>query len=72
MKNIFSLFSKMSLTRGTLHEGLAAGHAEGLAEGEARFAKLTEKLLQSNHMDDLTKSLTDLGYRAKLYKQYNL
>ena len=53
-------------------EGLAAGHAEGLAEGEARFAKLTEKLLQSNHMDDLTKSLTDLGYRAKLYKQYNL
>ncbi|MDE6844791.1 MAG: Rpn family recombination-promoting nuclease/putative transposase, partial [Lachnospiraceae bacterium] len=53
-------------------EGLAEGHAEGLVEGELRFAKLTELLLQSSHIDDLTKSLTDLEYRAMLYKRYNL
>ena len=53
-------------------EGLAEGHAEGLAEGEARFAKLTELLLQSNCMDELTKALNDLAYRKTLYQQYNL
>lgn len=52
--------------------GWAKGHTEGLAEGEARFAKLTELLLQANHMDDLTKALADLTYRDKLYKQYNI
>lgn len=52
--------------------GHAEGHAEGRAEGEARFAKLTELLLQSNRVSDLTKSLHDLAYRDKLYKQYNI
>lgn len=56
--------------------GWAKGHTEGLSEGltegEARFAKLTELLLQANHMDDLTKALRDLTYRDKLYKQYNI
>ena len=52
--------------------GHAEGHAEGRAEGEARFAKLTELLLQSNRVSDLTKSLHDLTYRDKLYKQYNI
>lgn len=54
-------------------EGHAEGHAEGLAEGitegEARFAKLTQFLLQSNRMDDLTKALTDTAYRESLYEQ---
>ena len=53
-------------------EGHADGFVAGHAEGEAHFAKLTELLLQSNHLDDLTKALTDLEFRAKLYKQYNL
>lgn len=53
-------------------EGRTEGRAEGRAEGEARFAKLTELLLQSNRMGDLTKALSDLEYRAKLYKQHNL
>ena len=52
--------------------GHAEGLAEGLAEGEARFAKLTELLLQSNCMDELTKALNDLAYRKTLYQQYNL
>ncbi len=50
-------------------EGHAEGHAEGLAEGEARFAKLTQFLLQSNRMDDLTRALTDAAYRKSLYEQ---
>lgn len=50
-------------------EGHAEGLAEGLAEGEARFAKLTQFLLQSNRMDDLTKALTDTTYRKTLYEQ---
>lgn len=50
-------------------EGLAKGLAEGLVEGEARFAKLTQFLLQSNRMDDLTKALTDTAYRESLYEQ---
>lgn len=48
------------------------GRAEGLAEGEARLAKLTQILLQSDRMSDLTRSLTDLEYRETLYQQLNL
>lgn len=48
------------------------GRAEGLAEGEARLAKLTQILLQSDRMSDLTRSLTDLEYRETLYQQHNL
>ena len=50
-------------------EGLAKGLAEGLAEGESRFAKLTQFLLQSDRMDDLTRALTDAVYRKSLYEQ---
>ena len=55
-----------------LAEGLAKGRTEGLAEGEARFAKLTQILLQSNLMDDLTKALSDPAYRDILYRQYGI
>ena len=53
-------------------EGLAEGHAEGLAEGEARLAKLTHILMQSNHMDDLAEALTNPTYRNTLYRQYGI
>ncbi len=53
-------------------EGHAEGHAEGLVEGEARLAKLTQFLLQSNRMDDLTKALIDSAYREVLYKETGL
>ena len=57
-------------------QGQDAGHAEGLAEGriegEARLAKLTQALIQSNHMDDLTRALSDPAYRDILYQQYGI
>lgn len=53
-------------------EGHAMGHAEGLAEGEARFAKLTQFLMQSKRMDDLTRALKDTAYREALYEQLPL
>lgn len=53
-------------------EGHAEGRAEGYTEGEARFAKLTQLLLQSSRMDDLTKALTDPTYRETLYRQLNV
>lgn len=53
-------------------EGLAEGHAEGLAEGEARLAKLTQILMQSNHMDDLAEALANPTYRNTLYRQYGI
>lgn len=53
-------------------EGHAEGHAKGYTEGEARFAKLTQLLLQSSRMDDLTKALTDTAYRETLYRQLNV
>lgn len=53
-------------------EGLKKGLAKGRTEGEARLAKLTQILLQSDRMSDLTRSLTDLEYRETLYQQHNL
>lgn len=45
---------------------------EGHAEGEARFAKLTQTLLNANRIDDLKKALADLKYRQELYMQNNI
>ena len=51
------------------------GHAEGLAEGRAdfaRFTKLTQLLLESGRTDDLARAVTDLEYRKELYLQNDL
>ena len=53
-------------------EGHAEGHTEGRAEGEARFAKLTQVLLNADRIDDLKKALADLKYRNELYIQNGL
>ena len=53
-------------------EGLTEGHSQGLAEGESRFAKLTQLLLESGRMDDLSRAVSDLEYRKKLYQQNDL
>ena len=45
---------------------------EGHAEGESRFANLTQLLLEAGRTDDLTRAVTDLKYRKELYLQYNL
>ena len=55
-----------------LAEGHAEGHATGLAEGESRFAKLTQLLLEAGRTEDLSRAVTDLEYRKRLYIKYNL
>lgn len=47
----------------------AEGHAEGMKEGEARFAELSAILLQKGRAGDLTRAITDLEYRDRLYRE---
>ena len=47
----------------------AEGHAEGMKEGEARFAELSAILLQEGRAGDLTRAITDLEYRDRLYRE---
>lgn len=47
----------------------AEAHAEGLKEGEARFAKLTGLLLREGRTDDLARAAVDLEYRDRLYRE---
>lgn len=46
--------------------------AEVRAEGESRFARLTQLLLEADRTDDLTRAVSDLEYRKKLYLQNGL
>lgn len=72
------LYLDLANLHGTLEEVLAeerqASHAEGrtegFAEGEARFAELTAFLLREGRTEDLTRAVTDLDYREKLYRQF--
>lgn len=47
----------------------AEGHAEGMKEREARFAELSAILLQEGRAGDLTRAITDLEYRDRLYRE---
>lgn len=53
-------------------EGRIEGRIEGRAEGEARLAKLSQLLIASDRMEDLTRVLADPEYRNKLYEQNKL
>ena len=48
------------------------GHAEGLAEGEARALQLMQKLTESDKTEELTRALVDPAYREQLYREYGL
>ncbi|MDE7179334.1 MAG: hypothetical protein K2O59_16150 [Lachnospiraceae bacterium] len=53
-------------------EARAKVFAEERAEGESRFAKLTQCLLESGRTNDLSRVVTDIDYRKDLYALYNL
>lgn len=71
------LYLDLANLHGTLEEVIveerqashAEGRAEGLEEGETRFAELTAFLLREGRTEDLTRAVTDLEYRNKLYQQ---
>lgn len=46
--------------------------AEVRAEGESRFAKLIQLLLEADRTDDLSRAVSDPEYRKKLYLQNGL
>lgn len=59
--------------RQTSHaEGLEEGRAEGVKEGEERFAKLTALLLREGRTDDLARALADAAYREGLYREFSI
>ncbi len=45
---------------------------KGRAEGENRFAKLVQILMDSGRNDDLRKAASDQKYREQLYMEVNL
>lgn len=53
-------------------EGIVLGEAKGIAEGEARYAALTECLLADDRIDDLKRSAVDEDYRIRLFEDYHL
>ena len=55
-----------------LREGEMIGRAEGRKEGEARFAKLMQLLIDCGRVDDMKRALVDLEYRAQLYQENGL
>ena len=56
----------------TMCELLDKYENRGIQQGELRFASLIEKLLQSNHMDDLQKAVSNKGYRNRLYEEFDI
>lgn len=54
------------------HLGIERGLLQGSREGEARFARLTEKLLLEARSDELLKAAGDEAYRENLYKEMGL
>lgn len=48
------------------------GIQKGIQRGESRFAMLSEKLLQSNRIEDLRKAVSSKRYRNQLYKEFGM
>lgn len=48
------------------------GHAEGLAEGESRMAKLCELLMAENRTDDMKRALGNPAYRVELFEEFDI
>ncbi|MCH5249721.1 MAG: hypothetical protein J1E98_07300 [Lachnospiraceae bacterium] len=56
----------------TREEGRKEGHKSGLVKGEQRLLQLLNHLKDSGQNEDLSRALSDKGYREQLYQQYNL
>jgi hypothetical protein len=48
------------------------GMTEGEAKGEDRLAKLINRLMSENRLDDVTKVTMDTDYRKELYAKYSI
>lgn len=48
------------------------GVEQGIEQGEQRFASLTEKLMEENRYDDLSRATKDKAFREELYQELGL
>ena len=53
-------------------EGLEAGMEKGRQEGEAKLARLMQKLFSLKRYEDLGKASVDVAFRAKLYSEFQM
>ncbi len=50
----------------------AKGEARGIAKGENKMAALIQNLLALGRNDDMNRCLSDLEFREKLFREFNL
>lgn len=55
-----------------MQEGRREGIQEGIQQGELRLASLIEKLLQSNHAEEIQKVVSNKRYRNQLYEEFGI
>ena len=58
--------------RVALRDARREGLAEGIQQGEARFGKLADILLDEKRIDDLKRAADDATYRDALFQEYGL
>lgn len=54
------------------NRGIQKGIQKGIRQAESRYAALTEKLINTNRIDDLRKAAHSRKFRNQLYKEFEL
>ena len=52
--------------------GRAEGRAEGLEAGEAKLARLMQKLFSLKRYEDAEKASVDVAFRTQLYNEFQM
>ena len=52
--------------------GIEAGMEKGRQEGEAKLARLMQKLFSLKRYDDAEKASVDVAFRAMLYNEFQM
>lgn len=55
-----------------LKQGFEQGLGQGIAKAEERNNKLVEALLAADRVDDLRRSVKDVSFRQRLYKEFGI
>lgn len=55
-----------------MQRGMQRGMKSGRKQGEDFFAKLTQHLLNDSRTEDLLLATTDVAFREKIYREYNI
>lgn len=63
---------QMNIMEIAMEKGIEQGMQQGIEQGEKRLNVLYQKLLDDNRPDDLRRSMTDDGFRKRLYEEYQI